>query len=221
MGPGWTLLRAGAGEVATRKRTSTSGCLTLMPLPTCMGNNPYNKHERILMNSVSERWSMPASPQSYFQQLVAWPKKQKLSTRDLPPSLLRVGAGEVATRKRTSTSGCLTLMPLPTWVTIHTTRIKKNAYEQRVREVEHASFTPIVYLQQLVAWPKKQKLSTRGIITTTPHWHGWIRCRLCFSLLRSAIRCIRGTRSRCGHALKSPESLVLVRAESGINPTDF
>ena len=25
----------------------------------------------------------------------------------------------------------------------------------------------------------------------------------------------------CGHALKSPESLVLVRAESGINPTQF
>ena len=26
-------------------------------------------------------------------------------------------------------------------------RIKKNAYEQRIREVEHASFTPLVYLQ--------------------------------------------------------------------------
>ncbi len=32
------------------------------------------------------------------------------------------------------------------------------------------------------------------------------------------IRCIRGTRSRCGHALRSPESLVLVRAEQGLNP---
>ncbi len=26
-------------------------------------------------------------------------------------------------------------------------RMKKKAYEQRVREVEHATFTPIVYLQ--------------------------------------------------------------------------
>ena len=31
----------------------------------------------------------------------------------------------------------------------------------------------------------------------------WLRCRLAFSLLRSAIQCIRGARSRCGHAAKS------------------
>ena len=32
----------------------------------------------------------------------------------------------------------------------------------------------------------------------------WLRCRLTFSLLRSAIQCVRGARSSCGHAAKSP-----------------
>ena len=29
----------------------------------------------------------------------------------------------------------------------------------------------------------------------------WLRCRLTFFLLRSAIQCIRGARSSCGHAM--------------------
>ena len=32
----------------------------------------------------------------------------------------------------------------------------------------------------------------------------WLRCRLTFSLLRSAVQCIRGVCSSCGHAAKLP-----------------
>ncbi len=66
-------------------------------------------------------------------------------------------------------------MPLPTWVTILHERIKKNAYEQRVREVEHA---PIVLaatggMHKRLASLLAAKWDNHLIITTTPHWHGF------------------------------------------------
>ena len=85
---------------------------------------------------------------------------------------------------------------------------KKRAYEQRICEVEHASFTPLVLsacgglttgastfykrLASLLAEKREQPYS----ITIS-----WLRCTLSFSLLRSAIQCIRGARSRCGLAV--------------------
>ena len=79
---------------------------------------------------------------------------------------------------------------------------KKRAYEERVREVEHGSFSPLVFsaaggmgtiatvvykrLASLLA--EKQGRS----YSSTLHW---LRCRLNFSLMRSAIMCIRGSRS--------------------------
>ena len=77
---------------------------------------------------------------------------------------------------------------------------RRNA--QRIREVERGSFTPLVIsatggmgraaktayrrLASLVAAKRNQ--SDSSTIT-------WIRCLLSFSLLRSAIRCLRGARS--------------------------
>ena len=43
----------------------------------------------------------------------------------------------------------------------------------------------------------------------------WLRCRISFALLRSAIQCIRGARSSRGHAILSPVDLVT--AEAHIN----
>ena len=100
-------------------------------------------------------------------------------------------------------------------------QVKKRAYEQRVREVEHASFTPLVLA------------ATGGMANEATHFYkrlasllamkwdqsysctlSWLRCRLMFSLLRSAIQCIRGARSSCGHACKSPPPTDLVITES-------
>ena len=88
---------------------------------------------------------------------------------------------------------------------------KKRAYKQRVREIEHGSFTPIVLslagglgkaattcykrLASMIA--EKQDLPYSTTIS-------WIRCLLSFSLLQSAIQCIRGTRSASGRAAKYP-----------------
>ena len=43
----------------------------------------------------------------------------------------------------------------------------------------------------------------------------WLRCRISFPLLSSAIQCIRGARSSCSHAILSP--VHLVTAEAHIN----
>ena len=79
---------------------------------------------------------------------------------------------------------------------------KKREYAQRVREVEHGVFTPLVFtttggmgreattfyrrLADGISLKEQKKYS---VIM------GWIRCRLSFAILRSAILCIRGSRS--------------------------
>ena len=98
------------------------------------------------------------------------------------------------------------------------------AYERRIREVEHASFTPLVLsacgglatgastfykrLASLLAEKWEQPYS----ITIS-----WLRCTLSFSLLRSAIQCIRGARSRCGLAAMNLPLVDLVSAEANIS----
>ena len=87
-------------------------------------------------------------------------------------------------------------------------KAKRNLYEERIREVEHATFTPLVlttsggaspltstFLKHLASrLAKKRDMAYSTTI-------GWLRARLNFSLLRSAVMCIRGSRSSVGHAL--------------------
>ena len=81
---------------------------------------------------------------------------------------------------------------------------KRCEYQQRVHAVENASFTTLIFtttggmgdaatqFYKRLANLLSAKLSY-GIMM------GWLRCKLSFSLLRSAIMCIRGARSslRC------------------------
>ena len=96
---------------------------------------------------------------------------------------------------------------------------KKRAYTQRVREIEHSSFTPLVlsasggfareathFYKRLASrladkWDQPFRLTMR-----------WLRCTISFALLRSAIQCIRGARSSRGHAVFSPVDLVTAEA---------
>ena len=61
---------------------------------------------------------------------------------------------------------------------------KKREYSERINVVEHGSFTPMVF-------------SALGQIAMKRNGHlmSWMRCYLSFSLARSAIRCVRGSRS--------------------------
>ena len=78
---------------------------------------------------------------------------------------------------------------------------KRRAYDERIREVKHGSFSPLVFstaggvgatanvvynrIASLIA-DKNGKPYSKTI--------NWMRCRLSFSLPRSAIMCIRGAR---------------------------
>ena len=100
--------------------------------------------------------------------------------------------------------------------------MKKREYGGRVREVEHASFTPIVFattggmgkeatmfykhLANLLANKKDGQYSTTL---------AWMRCKLSFSLIRSAVMCIRGSRSSY-HRVPNP-SIELGVAESHLS----
>ena len=88
---------------------------------------------------------------------------------------------------------------------------KKRKYEERSREVERGSFTPLIFtttggleirhrsptITWLQCWPKRGQSYSTTI--------SWLRCRLSFSLLRSAIICLRGARSHKGYAIKTAD----------------
>ena len=91
---------------------------------------------------------------------------------------------------------------------------KKREYAERVREVERAVFTPLVlsttggmgreaatFYKRLADGISRKEGKQYSVIM------GWIRCRLSFAILRSAILCIRGSRSsrhRPTHELNIP-----------------
>ena len=99
--------------------------------------------------------------------------------------------------------------------------IKHRTYGQRIREVEHTSFTPIVlsatggFAHEASVFYKRLAclLSTNEYSVVL----GWLRCSLCFSLLRSAIQCIRGARSSIGIFSRTPPPMDLVRVESSLS----
>ena len=84
-------------------------------------------------------------------------------------------------------------------------QLKRNAYEERVRQVEKASFVPLVFttsgsaspaatvvLKRLAAMHRLAEARDLSYSTVM----GWLRCRLSFCLLRCAVMCFRGSRSR-------------------------
>ena len=104
---------------------------------------------------------------------------------------------------------------------------KRRQYEERIREVEHGSFSPlvftsaggmgptanVVYKRLASCLAEKQEKQYSTIIH-------WIRCRLNFSLLRSAIMCLRGSRSTRHHPA-NPELITIADAECKIPLLDL
>ena len=101
---------------------------------------------------------------------------------------------------------------------------RRGPMSKRVREVKHASFTPLVlsasggiareatnFYKNLAS---KLAMKWNQSYSTTI---SWLRCRLTFSLLRSAIQCIRGSRSSQGHACKALPQIDLVTSVSHLS----
>ena len=117
---------------------------------------------------------------------------------------------------------------------------KKRKYEQRITDVEHGSFTPLVFSTSGLLHLRSslpQVFSTSGgmgNLASTFYKRlasllsekrqeaysstmGWIRTHLSFSLLPSAIMCIPGARSSSKHVVKGCDSSDLVTAEAHIH----
>ena len=88
---------------------------------------------------------------------------------------------------------------------------KKWAHQQRIPEVEHSSFTPLVLSatggmsnEATTFYKPLASLHAQNWDFTYHTTLCWLRCHLSFSLLRSSIQAIRGARSSQGHAVRSP-----------------
>ena len=100
--------------------------------------------------------------------------------------------------------------------------IKRRAHGQRiVREVEHASSSPLVFSatgglarEATIFYKRLASLLSNKWEDNYSVTLNWLRCCLCFSLLRSAIACIHGARSSFGHFDRTPPPMDLVRVES-------
>ena len=85
---------------------------------------------------------------------------------------------------------------------------KKKMYEERILNVEHSTFTPLIFsvtggmsrectrffkrLASMIAEKREQSYAETL---------GWLRCCISFTLLRSCIQCIRGARSSSKKAI--------------------
>ena len=100
--------------------------------------------------------------------------------------------------------------------------MKKREYAQRVHEVEHGVFTPLVlsttggmgreaatFYKRLADGISRKEQKQYSVVM------GWIRCRLSFAILRSAILCIRGSRSS-HHRPKHELNITLATSEGRV-----
>ena len=104
--------------------------------------------------------------------------------------------------------------------------LKKRKYGQRVRDVERCVFTPIVFttkggmgrevatfykrLADMIAGKQQKPYSTVMC---------WLRWRLSFATLRSAIMCVRGSRSSRHRQIRVPD-ITFATAEGHIPTTE-
>ena len=78
---------------------------------------------------------------------------------------------------------------------------KNRAYRERIINIDHGSFTPLVFTTSGGMGPRAKVFYARLADNLAEKKHqprnhiiAWMRCRLSFSLLRSALLCLRGTR---------------------------
>ena len=98
---------------------------------------------------------------------------------------------------------------------------KKREYGDRVREVEYAAFTPLVFStsggmgkETAIAYKHLAGLLAEKRKTQYSIILAWMRCTVSFALIRSAVMAIRGSRS---HVCRQQNSNIELRCrESGL-----
>jgi len=82
-------------------------------------------------------------------------------------------------------------------------KAKMREYRERIRDVEHGDFNPLVFTTvggmapqcQVVVKKLAEKLAVKQSLNQSVV-AGWLRVRLSFALLRTTLMCVRGTRRR-------------------------
>ena len=101
-------------------------------------------------------------------------------------------------------------------------RAKKSKYARRVAEIEHGCFTPLVFTTSGGMAPEATTLFRRLAdlvsekrVSSYSATMNWIRCACClsFSLLRSSLLCIRGSRSTQRTFCNTACNVALIAAE--------
>jgi len=97
-------------------------------------------------------------------------------------------------------------------------KAKSREYRERILNVEHGDFNPLVFTttgamapqSQIVVRKLAERISERQSLQRSVV-SGWLRCRLSFALLRTTLLCVRGTRKS-----KTPiENNVLLAVSDG------
>ena len=97
---------------------------------------------------------------------------------------------------------------------------KKRQYNSRVIEVEHGSFTPLVFSSYGGSSPETERFITElSVKLATKHDQelsvvkNWLRTKLSFTILRSAILSIRGSRTvRKNEVITDPAEIEISKA---------
>ena len=100
-------------------------------------------------------------------------------------------------------------------------QIVKHEYGHRVRDIEHAVFTPLVFSSTRSMGCEATVFCRRLADLHATHWGqdysqtiSWLRYCLSFTLLWCAIMCIRGSGSSAHHPVLGPSDLSVVLTES-------
>jgi hypothetical protein len=97
-------------------------------------------------------------------------------------------------------------------------KAKMRSYNQRIREVDHGSFSPLVFSSSGTPGPQTAIVVKKLASDISEKYKekyskvmGLIRCELAFCLLRNALMCLRGTRTlrREDQGERVPTDLVL------------
>ena len=104
---------------------------------------------------------------------------------------------------------------------------KRRAYGERVLEFEHGIFTPLV-LSTSGGMSRETQTFYKHLADLLSLKHdmpysslmGWLRCKLSFAILRSAVMCIRGSRSSRHRAVYESSDIALVCSE-GYVPQEY
>ena len=102
---------------------------------------------------------------------------------------------------------------------------KQLEYEERITNVDHGSFCPLVFATTGAAGPLCDHFLKRlaGLLadetTSYSNVMAWMRCKISFALVRNAVMCIRGSRSTRGKPTAAWNNRVACIAECRIPTT--